>query len=77
MGTITLNVYEVRYIRNNSESTISVMSTSPEGAVEDARRYLKANYYSDADIIEVKRRTKSVIYYKTPASKPRKRWKKY
>jgi hypothetical protein len=71
-----LNIYEVLYIKDEkgSQYTINVMAPTPEVAIVDGGRWLKANIFSlGAEIIGVNRSTKNVIYYKTPAAKPRKR----
>lgn len=70
---VKLNVYQINYIRSNSEYKLDVVAPSPERAIEDARRYLEASYYSDIEIVEMSQVVKQAVFYKNPKPK-KKRW---
>lgn len=69
---VKLNTYQINYIRSNSEYKLDVIAPTPERAIEDARRYLEANYYGDIEIVEMTQVVKQAIFYKNPKPKKRK-----
>lgn len=68
---VELNAYTISYVRYNEEKTVDVIAPTPERAIEDARRWLVANYMSSAKIVEMVQIVEGGIYYKTPKRKQR------
>lgn len=67
-----MNIYKVQYKRQNVPYEASVAANTAQRAIEDAERYLKAQYYS-YEITGCNLALKVDVFYKTPAKKSKKK----